>query len=239
MSICRRDDVPADRDLFSGRQKNQGLESAWRLEVASDPIPGVNALAVAENASRLAVGSASGIHIVDLKTLRRLMTIPAATSPFSSVQLRFSPDNSQLVASHSGALRVLYGNPAGDLDVRAMVRSWLTGDSGDGVRRDRPWTEDVIHQIVTDRNGDPATQDAVANELRRIGDRDVVALCIDSAQIGARTDATTEEYQRALKHATRAGELAPWSAYCLGVLGIAKYRVADYIWSAGGVRPRS
>ena len=199
------------------------------LDVASDPIPGVNALAVAENASRLAVGSASGIHIVDLKTLRRLMTIPAATSPFSSVQLRFSPDNSQLVASHSGALRVLYGNPAGDLDVRAMVRSLLTGDSADGVRRDRPWTEDLIHQIVTDRNGDPATQDAIANELRRIGDRDVVALCIDSAQIGARTDATTAEYQRALKHATRAGELAPWSAYCLGVLGIAKYRVADYI----------
>ena len=139
------------------------------------------------------------------------------------------PDNSQLVAFHSGQLRVLDGNPAGDRDVRAMVRSLLTGDSGEGVRRDRPWTENVIHQIVTNRNGDPATQNAVANELRRIGDRDVVALCLDSDQIGARTDATTEEYQRAVKHATRAGELAPWSAYCLGVLGVAKYRVADYI----------
>jgi hypothetical protein len=69
---------------------------------------------------------------------------------------------------------------------------------------------------------------AILDEITRMGDRDVVALCLDAREIVVRRDATVDLYQQALRNSFRATQLAPWSAYCVGVFGMAKYRTGDY-----------
>jgi hypothetical protein len=89
------------------------------------------------------------------------------------------------------------------------------------------WVHDIEQQLRSDGSMDPAFRSDVIEEIGRIGDRDLVALAHDSAEVVTRRDATADEYQRALRNARRAVQLAPWSAYCIGVLGMAQYRIGD------------
>jgi tetratricopeptide (TPR) repeat protein len=85
-----------------------------------------------------------------------------------------------------------------------------------------------MEQDLQREDMDPMLRRRVIDEIRKIGDRDVVMLCTDSAAIVVRRDATREEYQKGLRNAARGTELAPWAAFCVGTLGIAKYRLEDY-----------
>ena len=90
------------------------------------------------------------------------------------------------------------------------------------------WLYDIEQEVQRDATIDPVGRSAAVEELRRIGDRDVAKLCAESAAITMRPDARDEAYQRALRNAARATQLAPWSAYCIGVHGMARYRTGDY-----------
>ena len=139
-------------------------------------------------------------------------------------------------------LRVLDALPAYNPDVRTAVRQLLMmrtpigrssvsqTTTGHSIVQGLPsavWVHDIEQQVQSDESLDAAFRDSVINELRRVGDRDVVALCNDAAGIIGRRDATGDEYRRGLRNAERATQLAPWSAYRVGTLGMAKYRIRD------------
>ena len=203
------------------------------------PVRNLSALAVSPDNRRVAAGTAVGIEVFDLTSLDRLLVVSTPRPPRS---VRFSSGGSKLVEIEGPVLRVLDAEPAYNPDVRAAVTQLLM------VRptRERPsvsqtdterstgqappsavWVHDIEQQVHSDENLDPAFRRAVIDELRRVGDRDVVALCNDAAKIVVRRDATSDEYRRGLRNAERATQLAPWSAFCVGTLGMAKYRIRD------------
>ena len=203
------------------------------------PVRDLSALAVSPDNRRLAAGTAVGLELFDLISLDRLLVIPTQRPPRS---VRFSSDGSKLVEIEGPVLRVLDALPAYNPDVRTAVRQLLMmrtpigrssvsqTTTGHSIVQGLPsavWVHDIEQQVQSDESLDAAFRDSVINELRRVGDRDVVALCDDAAGIIVRRDATDDEYRRGLRNAERATQLAPWSAYCVGTLGMAKYRIRD------------
>jgi serine/threonine protein kinase/WD40 repeat protein len=208
------------------------------VRVTSQPVRDVTAVTVSPDGLRVAVGTSAGIELFESRTLDKLFTISMRDR---SQRLRFSSDGSKLVAIAGAFVRAFDSRPAYDADVRVVVRrgqSVLERQQGLSLmpQQLRPspttpgpvWSHDLLHQLHNDATLEPTVRRAAADEIARIGDRDVLALCLDARMAATRRDAPVEDYQRALRNAQRAIQLAPWSTYCAGMLGIAKYRTADY-----------
>jgi serine/threonine protein kinase/WD40 repeat protein len=212
---------------LDGRIRVSGRDGI--VQGISEPLLDVRTFAVDAGGVRLAAWSPGGIDILELKALRRLIKVPTSLSLDRAQHLKFSSDGARLIALDNGRVQILYANPAHDPDVQTVIRT-LLGDSRIVVSRKGPyWIEDLVERVMTDQNVGAEIRGAVVDELRRVGDRDVVALCNDSREIAVHADQTSKDYQRAVRNATRASELIPWSAHCLGVLGVARFRVHDYV----------
>jgi Flp pilus assembly protein TadD len=75
---------------------------------------------------------------------------------------------------------------------------------------------------------DPAFREVVAEHIRTIGDRDVSGLCTKARTMVLSQGQTHADYQMARRMAMRSVHWAPWSGYCVGVLGMAHFRVGEY-----------
>jgi serine/threonine protein kinase/WD40 repeat protein len=211
---------------------------------ASRPIRDVGPLAVSPDGRRLAAGTAAGVEVFDFQSLDRLLVM---STPDRPQVLRFSPDGSRLVATTSSKIRVFDARPEYDPEVRAIIRELGRRPSPgsnafSSVGPVSPlgplplfrWVYDMEQDLQLNKDMDPILRRRVIDEITKIGDRDVEALCKGSAAIVVRRDATREQYQQALRNAARGTELAPWAAFCVGTLGIAKYRVEDYDGALAG-----
>ena len=204
------------------------------IRATSTPLGQVLSLAVSPDGSRVAARTTLGVELLEAKSLQRYLTISSSTRGPS--RMRFSADGIRLVILERGLVRALEARSTYDPQVRTMVRQLLFDSPHffslelSGVfTRERPlWVYDVERRVRRDVNIAPEMQRAIIDELRRIGDGDVVALCNDAAEISVRRDASTEEYQRGLRNAERATQLAPWSAFCTGRLEWPSTRVQDY-----------
>jgi WD40 repeat protein len=190
--------------------------------LASEPIGTAWTLAASPDGLRLAIGTAAGIRIFELGTLTSVLTIPADTA---TGLLQFSLDGLRLIQLSGAGVRVFDSRHAYSPDVRLIV-SQLGSDGrppGSGF-----WpVEDLVDRVRLNASMNPALREAVVDELERFGDRDVVALCHEGRQIVTRQNETRQNYERALRRLSRATTLAPWSAYCVGMLGTAKFRLGD------------
>jgi hypothetical protein len=206
------------------------LNSRGETVSVSDSIPGLSGpLAVSPDGTRFAVQAGDRIEIFHLPSADRLLTIPALSKvPLGFLQ--FSSDGWQLIEAEDRRIRVLESKTEHNPDVRLRVKQAL--DIGVPTRpassaRAPSLVEETIARVRDDAELDAATRAAVIDELRRIGDREVVNLCEFGRRVVYRQGASESEYRRALQSAERASTLAPWSSHCMGSVGMAKYRTGD------------
>ena len=211
-------------------RKLRVLNRRGAVRAVSGSLREVVSLAIHPDGTRVAVRTAIGVDLFDLATLQRVLAIPEDAPSVRGSIMQFSADGSRLVIVDGGLVKALDARPSYDPELRTKVREALRTSVPElAIFRTSPmWVHDVEQQVTKDTALSPDLRRTVIAEIRRIGDRDVVRLCGDSADIVMRREATQEEYQRAVRNAARGVELAPWSAFCVGTLGMAKYRVQDF-----------
>ncbi len=205
------------------------------LRATSDDAWSVDALAVSPDGSRFAVGMQDSLGVFDADTAALLLTIANPTTKggvaFLSLQLQWTADGSRLIEEDSGVVHVWDSRPTYNREARTLARRLL----GLNVYFDRrPWqgqpsiAEEVIEEISGNASLDPELRRAAIAEVQKIGDRNIDSLCSDSRAAAMRSDGSQLEYRRAVRMSEVGARFAPWSADCIGILGMAKYRTNDY-----------
>ena len=173
------------------------------------------------------------LEVFDGDTAASLLTVAAPEgSVLYHTELLWSSDGSRLIEAGSGTIRIWDARPTYNHEARTLARRLL--GLGRGLFGNLPLmpgqsrlAEEVIENIRHDVSLDREIQRATIAEAQKIGDRDLMSLCGDSREVVVRSDRSQREYQRAVRMSEVVARFAPWSAYCIGVLGMAEYRTND------------
>jgi WD40 repeat protein len=212
---------------------SDGRIRVWRmpdgsLSATSEEAAEVFALTVSPDGSRIAARTMDAVKVFATDGAAPVLTI-AAPPPFAGT-FRWTSDGTRLMELHQ-TLMVWDSRRSRDPAGATMARRMLGLDvlwNRSGSEQPVALTEDVLNTLNQDGRMDPAFREVVAEHIRTIGDRDVSGLCTKARTMVLSQGQTHADYQMARRMAMRSVHWAPWSGYCVGVLGMAHFRVGEY-----------